>query len=99
MSCRVELCCFGQRLSFVEYVIGGLVVKSLVGTLFVEVAQVVGDPLSGLGHRLVCAPVDLFLLEAAPVALHPYTLSSQWPLPSIARLERVGETAKVNCGP
>ncbi len=30
MSCRIGLCCFGQRFSFVEYVVGRSVVKSLV---------------------------------------------------------------------
>ena len=72
MYCRVGLCRFGQRFSFVEYVIGRSVVKSLVRPLFVEVAQVVGNSLPGLAHRLVRAPVDFFLLEAAPEALHVY---------------------------
>ena len=38
----------------------------LVGAFFVEVAQVIVDFLPGLGHCLVGAPVDFFLLEAAP---------------------------------
>ena len=38
-----------QRFSFVEYVVGGSVVKSLVRPLFVKVAQVIGNPLPGLG--------------------------------------------------
>ena len=42
--------------------------------LFVEVAQVVGNPLPGLGHRFVGAPVDFFLLEAAPEALHVHVV-------------------------
>ena len=36
----------------------------------VEVMQVVGNSLLGLAHRLVGVPVDFFLLEAAPEALH-----------------------------
>ena len=60
----------GSGFSFVEYVVGRSVVKSLVRPLFVEVAQVIGNPLPGLAHRLVRAPVDFFLLEAAPEALH-----------------------------
>ena len=56
MYCRVGLCRFGQRFSFVEYVVGGSAVKSLVRALFVEVAQVIGNPLPGLDHRLVGAP-------------------------------------------
>ena len=64
MYCRVGLCRFEQWLSFVEYVVGGSVVKSLVRPLFVEVAQVIGNPLPGLAHRLVRAPVAGRLLPA-----------------------------------
>ena len=37
-----------QRFSFVEYVVGRSVVKSLVRAFLVKVAQVVGNPLLGL---------------------------------------------------
>ncbi len=36
---RVGPCPFDKRFSFVEYVVGGSVFKSLAGTLFVEAAQ------------------------------------------------------------
>ena len=74
MYCRVGLCRLGQRFSFVEYVIGGSIVKPLVRALFVEVAQVIVDSLPGLGHRVVGAPVNFFLLEAAPQALHVHVV-------------------------
>ena len=74
MYCRVGLYRYGQRFSFVEYVVGRSVVKSLVRPLFVEVAQVIGNPLPGLAHRLVGVPVDFFLIEAAPEALHVHVV-------------------------
>ena len=49
------LCRFGERLSFVEYVVGRSVVKALAGALLVKVAQVGGDPLSRLLYCLVRA--------------------------------------------
>ena len=68
------LCRFGQRFSFVEYVVGRSVVKSLVGAFLVEVTQVVGNSLPSLAHRLVRTPVDFFLLEAAPETLHVHVV-------------------------
>ena len=64
-------------------------------TFFVEVAQVVGDSLSGFGHCFVGAPVDFFLLEAAPEALHvhvvePAALTIHRDAHAV-RLERTGE--------
>ena len=46
------------------------VVNLLVRAFLVEVAQVVGNALLGLGHHLLCMPVDCFPLEAVPEALH-----------------------------
>ena len=37
---------------------------------FVEVAQIPADFLFGLGNCFVRAPIDFFLLEIAPEALH-----------------------------
>ena len=70
MYCHAGLCRFGQRFSFIEYVVWGSVVKFLVRAFLVEVAQVVGNALLGLGHRLVCMSIDLLLLEAASETLH-----------------------------
>ena len=47
-----------------------LVVKPLAGVFFVEAAQIPGDSLPSLAYRLVGAPVNSFLLEATPKALH-----------------------------
>ena len=66
MYFRVGLCRFDKRFSFEEYVVEGSVVKPLARAFLVEAAQVVGNSLPGLGHRLIRVPVDLFLLEAAP---------------------------------
>ena len=94
MYCCVGLCRLGQRFSFVEYVVGGSVVKSLVRPLFVEVAQVVVNSLPGLAHRLVRASVDFFLLEAAPEAFHVHIVEEALAVHRDAHavlLERTGE--------
>ena len=62
---------------------------------FVEVADVGGDPLFGLGHRLVRMPVHFLLLQAAPEALHvhvvePATLAVHRDAHAV-RLQRAGE--------
>ena len=44
------------------------------GVFFVEVAQIPGNSLPGLAYRLVGAPVNVFLLEAAPEALHVHVV-------------------------
>ena len=58
MYCRVGLRRFGERLSFVEYVVGRSVVKALAWALLVKVAWVGGDPLSCLLYCLVRALVS-----------------------------------------
>ena len=58
MYCHTGLCCYGQRSSFIEYVVGRSVVKALAGALLVKVAQVGGDPLSRLLYCLVRALVS-----------------------------------------
>lgn len=78
MQHRVGLCRHSRRVSSVEYAAGEAVVKHLMRTILVEVAQVVGVSLSGPAHRFVRTPVDFFLLETVPDAL-----SSQRPLTSI----------------
>ena len=52
------LCRFGERLAFIEYVVGRSVVKALAGALLVEVAQIGGDPLSHLLYSLVCTSIS-----------------------------------------
>ena len=47
--------------------------------LFVEVAQIPGDSLPGLGNRFVRAPVDFFLLEVAPEAFHVHVVEPAAP--------------------
>ena len=70
----VRLRRYGQRFSFVEYVVGRSVVKSLVRAFLVQLVQVVGDALSGLAYGLAGEPVDCFLLGAAPQALHVHVV-------------------------
>ena len=46
--CHAGLCRFGERFSFIEYIVGRAVVKPLLGAFLVEVVQVVGDALFAL---------------------------------------------------
>ena len=58
MYCPAGLRRFGQRFSFIEYVVGRSAVKPLVGAFLVEVTQVVGNAFLCLGHRLIGVPVE-----------------------------------------
>ena len=54
----------------------GLVVKSLVRVLLIEVVHVVGDTLLDPDHRLVCMPIDFFLpVFAPPIVVETVALS------------------------
>ena len=76
MYCSTGLCRPVQRFSFERYVVGRSVVKPLVRAFFVEVAQVIGNTLPGLGHRVVGALVNFFLFKAAPQTLHVHIVQS-----------------------
>ena len=94
MYCHAGLCRFEQRFAFVAYVVGNTAVKFLVGAFLVEAAQVVGNSLLGLAHRLVGVPVDIFLLEAAPWALHLHVVG-----PAALAVQRRSIVAKALLAP
>ena len=64
----------GSDFSFVEYVVGRSVVKSLVRAFLVQLVQVVGDALPWARLRSRSKPVDFFLLGVAPQVLHVHVV-------------------------